>query len=410
MQEDQISQTPTVDNPQTTVMQTVDEKPKKNNFLVILLSILMLLALAIAGFFAYQTQKLAKELSEFKNQNLATPTSEPESTFPMYTEPNSPIADWKTYKVNELGIEFKLPKQLGMLENSGKEINGDAGTQYCLVYEGSLSFKIIKQAFASGGACSGRNFVIGATSTDYEADRMGGFGDYQGYFSQDNQFYVKSVLNKSFAVSPRLGREITNKNGVKILIVMGKNNTEENNFPIEGTPGDGFAGALINLPEGSKYSGFNISMKFSSLTEYAIFDQILSTFRYLPNTSSWKSYTDPFLNYKIKYPTELTVDSNPSENGGVAEFRGQNRYLSIGNGNFLGQSDPVTKTVNETDIEIASLKMHRKVITPLQSHRYGVIYTFSAGKNSYFAEFYSNNYQEDLPYYEDILSTIEFMD
>ena len=191
---------------------------------------------------------------------------------------------------------------------------------------------------------------------------------------------------------------------------MGKNNTEENNFPIEGTPGDGFAGALINLPEGSKYSGFNISMKFSSLTEYAIFDQILSTFRYLPNTSSWKSYTDPFLNYKIKYPTELTVDSNPSENGGVAEFRGQNRYLSIGNGNFLGQSDPVTKTVNETDIEIASLKMHRKVITPLQSHRYGVIYTFSAGKNSYFAEFYSNNYQEDLPYYEDILSTIEFMD
>jgi len=54
--------------------------------------------------------------------------------------------------------------------------------------------------------------------------------------------------------------------------------------------------------------------------------------------------------------------------------------------------------------------MHRKVITPLQSHRYGVIYTFSAGKNSYFAEFYSNNYQEDLPYYEDILSTIEFMD
>jgi archaellum component FlaG (FlaF/FlaG flagellin family) len=113
MQEDQIPQTPTVDSPQTTVTQTVDENPKKNNFLVILLFILMLLALVIAGFFAYQTQKLAKELSEFKNQNLTTPTSEPESTFPMYTEPNSPTADWKTYTNTKYNFSFKYPFNFG---------------------------------------------------------------------------------------------------------------------------------------------------------------------------------------------------------------------------------------------------------------------------------------------------------
>ena len=283
MQEDQISQTPTVDNPQTTVMQTVDEKPKKNNFLVILLSILMLLALAIAGFFAYQTQKLAKELSEFKNQNLATPTSEPESTFPMYTEPNSPIADWKTYKVNELGIEFKLPKQLGMLENSGKEMAGDTGTQFCMSFVGSLSFSIVKDVYAGAGPCGGGVFSLGTVSKDYSAGREGGFGDLSGYIKDGVNYSARFVNGGKFLLPSYLISESKNINGVTVLRVVGESKMSDligMEMPTLGTPGKGYIGALINTSSNDKYSGFNVSVEIKSQQDEEIFDQILSTFKF----------------------------------------------------------------------------------------------------------------------------------
>ena len=283
MQENQISQTPIVDSSQTTVMQTVDEKPKKNNFLVILLSILMLLALAIAGFFAYQTQKLAKELSEFKNQNLATPTSEPESTFPMYTEPNSPIADWKTYKVNELGIEFKLPKQLGMLENSGKEMAGDTGTQFCMSFVGSLSFSIVKDVYAGAGPCGGGVFSLGTVSKDYSAGREGGFGDLSGYIKDGVNYSARFVNGGKFLLPSYLISESKNINGVTILRVVGESKMSDligMEMPTLGTPGKGYIGALINTSSNDKYSGFNVSVEIKSQQDEEIFDQILSTFKF----------------------------------------------------------------------------------------------------------------------------------
>jgi len=283
MQENQISQTPIVDSSQTTVMQTVDEKPKKNNFLVILLSILMLLALAIAGFFAYQTQKLAKELSEFKNQNLATPTSEPESTFPMYTEPNSPIADWKTYKVNELGIEFKLPKQLGMLENSGKEMAGDTGTQFCMSFVGSLSFSIVKDVYAGAGPCGGGVFSLGTVSKDYSAGREGGFGDLSGYIKDGVNYSARFVNGGKFLLPSYLISESKNINGVTVLRVVGESKMSDligMEMPTLGTPGKGYIGALINTSSNDKYSGFNVSVEIKSQQDEEIFDQILSTFKF----------------------------------------------------------------------------------------------------------------------------------
>lgn len=104
MQENQISQTPTVDSPQATVVQEVEQQPKKNNFLVILLSILLVISCLIAGFFAYQTQKLAKELQEIKSQKSVIPTPTPL----VFSEPTTdPTVDWKTYS-NKL-FTFKYP-------------------------------------------------------------------------------------------------------------------------------------------------------------------------------------------------------------------------------------------------------------------------------------------------------------
>lgn len=285
MQENQISQIPTVDSPQTTVIQTVDEKPKKNNFLVILLSILLVLSLAIAGFFAYQTQKLAKELSGFKNQNLATPTSEPESTFPMYTEPNNPTADWKTYKVNELGIEFKLPKQLGMLENSGKEMAGDTGTQFCMSFVGSLSFSLVKDVYAGSGPCGGGIFNLGTVSKDYSAGRGGGFGDLSGYIKDGVNYSARFVNDGKFPLPSYLISETKNINGVTALRVAGESKMsdyggEQMELPTLGTPGKGYVGALINISSNVKYTGFNLSMEIKTKEDEIIFDQILSTFKF----------------------------------------------------------------------------------------------------------------------------------
>ena len=78
---------------------------KPNNFLVVLLSILLFISLVIAGFFAYQTQKLTQELLESRNQNLVIQTPTPIAT-------TDPTMDWKTYKILPIKLVFKYPASL----------------------------------------------------------------------------------------------------------------------------------------------------------------------------------------------------------------------------------------------------------------------------------------------------------
>lgn len=66
---------------------------KSNNFLIILLSILLIISVVIAGFFAYQTQQLVKQLTVYRLQ--PTQTSTPIAT----TEPTlKPITDLEQIK------------------------------------------------------------------------------------------------------------------------------------------------------------------------------------------------------------------------------------------------------------------------------------------------------------------------
>ncbi len=77
----------------------VQTTPKQSNFLVTLLSILLLISCLIAGFFAYQTQNLVKELTAYKLQQEETPIA---------TTSPDPIIDWKTYTNSELGFSFRI--------------------------------------------------------------------------------------------------------------------------------------------------------------------------------------------------------------------------------------------------------------------------------------------------------------
>jgi hypothetical protein len=93
MQENNPVPTPVV-TPEIVIEQT-----KTNNFLTVLLSVLLLLSVTIAGFFAYQTQKLVKELTMLKTESIPTPevtmepTIEPVATSSPSPEPSlTPIA------------------------------------------------------------------------------------------------------------------------------------------------------------------------------------------------------------------------------------------------------------------------------------------------------------------------------
>lgn len=108
MQENQIPVAPVV------TPQVVIEQPKQSNFLVILLSVLLFISVSIAGFFAFQTQKLVKELNLVK----VTPTP-----ITMVEPTIDPTADWKTYTNTKIGFTMRYP-------DTWFEVGGGLSTRY----------------------------------------------------------------------------------------------------------------------------------------------------------------------------------------------------------------------------------------------------------------------------------------
>lgn len=120
MQENQLPQTQvnqlvTDSVPTVTTVSTNDQQPKSNGFLVILLSILLITSLAIAGFFAFQTQRLNEELimknEELKQttQNTIEPTTEPVATSSSMTI--DPTANWDVFTDEISKFTFKHPSK-----------------------------------------------------------------------------------------------------------------------------------------------------------------------------------------------------------------------------------------------------------------------------------------------------------
>lgn len=104
--------------PSVTTPQPVYEKPKTNNFLVILLSVLLFVAVSIAGFFAYQTQMLVRELNISKDVG----TSMSEST-PAPVVTIDPTLGWEVYTNNKNGYSMKFPSSNYIrLECEGEEL------------------------------------------------------------------------------------------------------------------------------------------------------------------------------------------------------------------------------------------------------------------------------------------------
>ena len=303
--ENQTAPTPTEQTPVEQPIQVPQqEEPKtKSSLPKALIAVLLVVILAVAGFAFYK-----KSL---------TPTTKPTDTATVPVAPSSdPTANWKTHYLTGLGIRFKLPDYFSQMDYpNGNETKGEKGRQFCIQYlkSDAVSF-LIKRVLAGGGACSPTYFGLGTTSIDYEAGRMGGFGDLQGYTFENGKYYAKMVLGKKFEIPTELTKEITNPNGIKILRVIGKTEQDMPAFPIAGTPGDGSIGALINLNNNITYSGVSVEMKLDGKLNSYLFDQILSTFKFIDQEVStvpadWKTYTNQALvGFSLKYPPAWKTD------------------------------------------------------------------------------------------------------
>ncbi len=88
---------------ETKVEQSVSSQLKDNkndSFLVMILSILLLISVFIAGFFAWKTQQLVKELRAMNGALDSTPLVSPTP---------DPISSWREYVDTTNGFAFKIP-------------------------------------------------------------------------------------------------------------------------------------------------------------------------------------------------------------------------------------------------------------------------------------------------------------
>jgi hypothetical protein len=182
---------------------------------------------------------------------------------------------------------------------NGIEISGNKGKQICLSFIPlETGLNLVKSVLAGGGACSG-TFAIGSTSKDYEEGREGGFGDYHGYRKVGDKYYAIFVGGTESELDSSDVTEITTANGIKALVITGRDSVqtvERGMEPKPGNPGEGYMGALINK-DISPYIGFNVQMKLSNQLTKELFTQILSTFKFVDQTVSLDTQSDKKIGY-----------------------------------------------------------------------------------------------------------------
>lgn len=161
------------------------EQPKQNNFLVVLLAVLLSLSVSIAGFFAYQTQTLVKELTLLKSS--PTPVSSTEPTF-------DPTADWKIYTNNDFGFSFYYPKDYKLVTDGWEKIGDNPKGHYVVNVgdpsdEFNINIDIRKSSSRSGG--NYKEITVADTTAYEDLDSVGKYV----FFEKDGYSYDMQVLS-----------------------------------------------------------------------------------------------------------------------------------------------------------------------------------------------------------------------
>lgn len=245
------------------VKKTPDRKlPSNKVFFISFVAFSFALAFIIGGiYFDKQDSSKQNSSTELKEQVKITAKE----------LPNSPD-EWETYKLNTLGIEIKLPEKLAEKGDWKEQVipASDAGSIVCFSNE-----------ISGGAVCAGDVLFAGGTSTDFVEGRGGTFTDSQGFKKENGKFYIKDTGGNISELTNVKLREINNQNGVEIIKVLGENITSAGTqFPLGGTPGEGYLGAIINT-KNPKYPGVAIQLKVDSEVSEFEFDQILENIRFI---------------------------------------------------------------------------------------------------------------------------------
>ena len=126
--------------------QVIVEQPKTNNFLVILLSVLLFISVSIAGFFAYQTQKLVKELTVLKAEEKVVSVATEEPLF-------DPTKSWKIYTNNVLKYTIKYPTDWVIDKSEAELPVNDQNSQKLVISKDEYKLTILWPAAFGPSIC-----------------------------------------------------------------------------------------------------------------------------------------------------------------------------------------------------------------------------------------------------------------
>ena len=236
---------PVADNPEAVNQTPVSQSPKIKNPLVLILSILLIIAVAIAGLFYFQIQKLSRELSKYQTQPTPTPTatSDPTANWETY---NSPL----TYGEN-FWFSFKYPNSIR---------TGGYGS-----IPGPFTEK-----YTSLGGLSDPTVLKESTNASFDG------------------FAIYGVVNEADGIEKHVDNEIaamskselaSNNNLIKTPLVL----TGIKGYSVDFSPTLKYY--YISSPDGKNI--VVISRVCANQSFLTIFDQILSTFKFLDEEDPW---------------------------------------------------------------------------------------------------------------------------
>lgn len=234
-----------IPEPAESVNQTPVNTVKPDNRLVVILSVSLLIVTFIAGFFALQTQRLAKQLAQIQTSvsPSPTPTATPDET--ANSSRDEVLRDWKTYSNNEYQYTLKYPQNWTLTEKSYQaEYRAPKTTKYISIESPDKSFYLglgIKKSEEENVILTGRTGVAAGELIPGDSFSIGQYLIPTQHLIWENK--IKDILGKETPI-----------NNSHIIYVefsyVGKDTVKYQNIDLIKTP------------------------------EYQIINQILSTFRF----------------------------------------------------------------------------------------------------------------------------------
>jgi len=240
-------------------------------------TLFILFAAIAVSWFLYQFHRPETTPTEQDPKITIVPTPQQFYQETMFGDVND---DHYIYQTKILGLEFKIPKitKLSQLIEFIDKKNSDpqASTlalNYCLT-DGVKDYGI--------QSCPIDNFAISTYTRGESVGKSPVFSDIISFTKGNKSIAVTLFTGKNRDISPSRIYDASNSHRLDILKIIGEKKFSEilnHDVTVFGTPGEGYIGAIVNLPDNPTYSGFTIKMKLTDTLTEQVFDQILDSIR-----------------------------------------------------------------------------------------------------------------------------------